>query len=436
MGCRWPHPYAGPPPNSTYQSLFSSDFSIQIHIGFIFLLSSTKLPARSLLLICALLLAIAGCERKAQFDNPVDSLHSTTNGGVVLSNLDNDIAHWQAQLAKGEGRSLSRYARLSHALLLRATLRLRIDDYQQALSVTEQAAKQWPNDADAWILRASALSAVHQYAKAQLALNTAADLIGDPTSPTASLLLDRQCKLERARGNYTTVLRCAGDAVTAAPSASSHGEYASLLAELGEHDDAQVQFTKAWAAYKQPSPIVPAWLALAHSKALQGADKPKAAAQLLTAMQTRLPQHLRLTVETAVALEAIGKRKQAIALLEPLLAQTDDPDVPNLLAAWYADAGETARATAMTSRAAKGFEDHMARLPAAYAAHAAEFWAGPGDDLEQALALAETNARNSPNVPALELLIDIGRQANALARACALVGQLGGSERHPECKQG
>lgn len=435
MRIRRPHPYAGQPPNATYQSLFSSDFSIQIHKGFIFLLSALNRSARSLFLICILLLAAAGCDRKAPFDNPVDSLHRTTDGGVVLNNLDADITHWQAQLAKGEGRNLSRYARLSQSLLLRATLRLRIDDYQQALSVSEQATKLWPEDPSAWILRASALSAVHRYGQAQLALGTAADLIDDPTSPTASLLLDRQCKLERARGNYTTVLRCAGDTVTAAPSASSHGEYASLLAELGRHAEAQAQFTKAWAAYKQPSPVVPAWLALAHSKALQGADKPKAAAQLLAAMQARLPQHLRLTVETAVALEEVGQRKQAIALLEPLLEQTDDPDVPNLLAAWYSEAGDAARATAMTTRAAKGFEDHMARLPAAYAAHAAEFWAGPGDDLKQALALAEANARNSPNVPAMELLIDIARQADALAQACTVVNQLGGGERHPECRK-
>lgn len=370
------------------------------------------------------LLATSGCQRSTTFDNPVDSLQKTTAGRIVANNLSSEIAHWQAQLARDNGANLPRYSRLQANLLVRAQFELRMDDYVAAHTVAERAVSEHPAEAGAWLLLANGHSAVHRYGEAKTALTKATTLLDGPNDPAAAAIAARACQLTRTAGDYTAALRCAGDAVTAAPSASSHGEYASLLAELGRYDEAQAHFTKAWASYRQPSPLIPAWLALAQSKALQDTGKDKAAAALLVAMQARLPEHLRLTVETAVALESIGKRSAAIAMLEPLLQQTEDPDVPNLLASWLADEGDTEAAATMTARAASGFATHMAALPAAYAAHAAEFYAGAGNDLSKAYQLATQNAENAPTVPALSQLVEIGEQAERGADACQLARRL------------
>ena len=374
-------------------------------------------------LLCAVAL-LAGCERETKVASPVDTLHQTTAGSIVLDNLNADIDHWQAQLASDKPQSLGRLGRLQASLLLRAQVRMRMDDYIAAHAVAERAVADYPNEPAARLLLERSHSAVHRYGKATKALDQAQDMLQGGSASIAAAIATRRCKLERAAGNYDAALRCASDAVTAAPSTSSHGEYATLLAEVGRFDDAQSHFAKAWAAYKQPSPIVPAWLALAQSKALQDASKPKAAAKLLTDMQARMPEHLRLTTETAVALEGTGQRKAAIDMLMPLLDETDDPDVPNLLAGWLADAGDAEAAAAMTARAKKGFEKHLAALPEGYAAHAVELWVGPGDDLPKALALAQANAENSPTVPALSLLADVAHAAGNTALACKAAARL------------
>ena len=369
-------------------------------------------------------LMLTACERKPAFDNPVATLHKTTAGEIVQSNLDADIAHWQSKLAGDEAQGLGRYGRLQSSLLLRAQVRMRMDDYLAAQTVAERAIAEHPEAPAAWMLLANSHSAVHRYADAAKAVERAASKLQNAGDPISAAIAARRCNLNRAEGDYTAALRCASDAVTAAPSTATHGEYATLLAEVGKHDAAGAHFAKAWAAYKQPSPVVPAWLALAQSKALQDMGKDKAAAELLTTMQARMPQHLRLTVETAVALESIGKRQAAIDMLTPLLDETGDPDVPNLLAGWLADAGDSTQASAMTEQAKQGFAKHMATLPAAYAAHAVELWAGPGKDLPRALELAKFNAKNSPTVPALGLLLDMASEAEDLPTACEAATKL------------
>lgn len=369
-------------------------------------------------------LALTACERKHTAANPAETLHKTTSGEIVVANLDADIAHWTGQLQQDGQATTGRYARLQSNLVLRAALRLRKDDYLAAQAIADRAIADYPEQPAAWLLQANALSAVHRYEAAGEMIDKATEFADNADAPMTVAIASRRCHLARAAGDYDTALRCAGDTVTAAPSASSHGEYAGLLAELGRHEAALAQFAKAWDSYKKPSPLIPAWLALAQSKALQDAGQDEAAAKLLVEMQRRFPQHLRLTVETAVALEATGKRKAAVAMLEPLLAQTDDPDVPNLLAGWLADAGDAEAAKAMAARAARGFESHMHVLPAAYAAHAAEFYAGVGNDTAKAYSLAMGNARNSPSVPALEQLLEIGAAAGQADQACQLVQSL------------
>jgi len=61
-----------------------------------------------------------------------------------------------------------------------------------------------------------------------------------------------------------------------------------------------------------------------------------------------------------------------------------------------------------------GFDELLRRYPLAFADHAAEFYAGSGNDCLRALELARTNVANRPTHRAV-------RQADAIAARCAAV---------------
>jgi hypothetical protein len=58
-----------------------------------------------------------------------------------------------------------------------------------------------------------------------------------------------------------------------------------------------------------------------------------------------------------------------------------------------------------------GFEELLRRYPLAFADHAAEFYAGSGDDCRRALELARANVANRPTRRAI-------KQARAIAVRC------------------
>jgi hypothetical protein len=96
----------------------------------------------------------------------------------------------------------------------------------------------------------------------------------------------------------------------------------------------------------------------------------------------------------------------AEALLLPALA-SGDPEVRWRLAEALTAQDRLPEAEAQLDAARSGFEALLRRHPLAFADHAADFYAGIGNDRRRALELARTNSANRPTARAL-------RQAQAI----------------------
>ena len=98
-----------------------------------------------------------------------------------------------------------------------------------------------------------------------------------------------------------------------------------------------------------------------------------------------------------------GDRDGAIARLRRLAFSADDPDYAAQLARMLAETGLRDEADKWRKHAQERYEQLVARHPAAFADHAAEFWLSVGDDPPRALSLAELNlkVRRTPKARAL-----------------------------------
>ena len=125
----------------------------------------------------------------------------------------------------------------------------------------------------------------------------------------------------------------------------------------------------------------------------------------------------------AVHLAGLDTPAEAIAVLEPLIGKTDDPQID----AAYADAlrrvGRNDDANTALARAKARYEALVQKHELAFADHAAQFYLGLGQDPQRALSLARVNAKNRPTEPALDLWITAALAAGARDEACTAAAQ-------------
>jgi len=100
----------------------------------------------------------------------------------------------------------------------------------------------------------------------------------------------------------------------------------------------------------------------------------------------------------------------AETLLRPALASRD-PEVRWRLADLMVAQRRFEEAETQLDAARFGFDSLLRRYPLAFADHAAEFYAGSGNDCRRALELARTNAANRPTRRAV-------KQAHAIEARC------------------
>jgi thioredoxin-like negative regulator of GroEL len=136
---------------------------------------------------------------------------------------------------------------------------------------------------------------------------------------------------------------------------------------------------------------------------LEQGDLP-AARVWFEAAQHRLPAYVPALGHLAEVEAALGERETAIARLRPLAASSDDPDYAGLLAGFLSEAGHTQEARCWQARAAARYDELVARHPAAFADHAAEFWLTTGADAGKARHLARQNLAIRQTPRAYDLL--------------------------------
>ncbi len=329
----------------------------------------------------------------------------TTPPAIALSNLSGEITDREKHLAEG---SLDAASELISRYVTRAKYAGLVSDLIKADDVSARLVAAKPGDGKAHLTRASALSAIHAFAQAADELDAASRTGAEPAlvqHERGAILLATGREDEAA-----AVLKVGDDAPLPALVM-----WAGVEARLDRATEAERLFDLARARYHDVSPFTVAWFDFEHARALElQGDRRRARPYLEEAVKV-LPTYAHAVVHLA----ALETPDVALGQLLPLAQKSDDPDVLAGQADALRRAGRTDEARAMTARAAARYAEVLARLPLAYADHAASFYLGMGGDPARALQLAKQNVDNRPTDEAIELWLTAAQAAGSHDATCA-----------------
>ena len=341
----------------------------------------------------------------------VDNGPVTTAGVVAVRNLDAQI---DGQLSRATGRLLSvgERAELVELTALRGHLLGRVADYERAAALADELVGQAPSDARSFVTRARMRAVFHRFASALADLDTAATLGGDRRDLDAE-----RAAIYQALGRYDEALAIRRLAVDRRADFSALAALAGVYGERGEIDEAERWFRAATRSYRSTSPFPLAILEFQRGQLWIAHDDLRRARAWCEAAVRRLPAYVPAQGHLAELEAAVGETAPAITRLRPLALASDDPDYATQLARILGDAGQTAEAQTWRGTAAARYDDLLARHPAAFADHAAEFWLTIGGDPERALRLAQQNLalRQTPRARALVRRARATRRAHSTA---------------------
>jgi tetratricopeptide (TPR) repeat protein len=286
------------------------------------------------------------------------------------------------------------------------------DDLSSRL-VTER-----PGDGRAHLTRAGALSAIHRFADALNELDTAARLGAEAND------------VSRARAAILLAVGREDEAEALLPPLIEGTSSADLVMRAGveaRRDNAAESerlFELARIRYRDVSPFAVAWMDFERARALEMAGDRTRARPYLEEAVAVLPGY----AHAAVHLASIEPPDRALARLQALALTSDDPDVPAGQADALRRAGRTDEAAAMAEKARARFEEVLARIPLAYADHAASFYLGSGRNAPRALELARVNVKNRPTEEAVELWLTAAQAAASNEETCTAAATVAARE--------
>jgi tetratricopeptide (TPR) repeat protein len=334
----------------------------------------------------------------AATDGVIDREFTTTSGVLALGNLQAQIEGQERQARTGL-LTVSDQAELVDLVALRGHVLGRIADYEWAEERAEQLTRDAPTDGVAFLARARAWATFHRFADALIDLELAQRLGADPTVVGAE-----RAAIFQAVGRYDEALSFFREAAERRADFSCLGALAALHAERGDVATAERIFDEARTRYRSASPFPLALLDFRRAQMwLQQGDLHRAHAWL-SATHRRLPGYAPVQGHLAEVEAALGRHDSAIALLRPLTISSDDPDYAGQLARILSEAGRVAEARGWRDQAAARYDELVARHPAAFADHAAEFWLDVGGNPDRARSLAMRNLEVRQTPRARELL--------------------------------
>jgi tetratricopeptide (TPR) repeat protein len=335
-------------------------------------------------------------------------LPSTTDGEIAAINLES-----------ARRQSWSRFAQdpcrpgLAEALLDQERLAAQFLGDHDALDRLEVLAKQLASvDASfrTELVRAEVDSLVHRFADARIHLTRAA-LLG-----ASSNIIDRQIlAIDQACGvNLEAVLAARRRVAESSDKLEDLVPLGALLADLERFAEADAVYRQALYSYDDVSPFPLAWVCF-QLGVLWGELVPEPDPNLAAHWYRRaigyLPGYVKARVHLAEICASQDQIGDAEALLLPAVSSCD-PEVRWRLADVLAAQERFAEAETQLDIARLGFEELLKKHPLAFADHAAEFYAGSGNDCRRALELTRANVANRPTRRAI-------KQANAIAMSAA-----------------
>lgn len=292
----------------------------------------------------------------------------------------------------------------------RATARGRLEDYQAMLAISADWIAKAPDDPDAWLARAHALSTVHDFAGAQAALDHV----------PASAATEQIISLDEATGHRDRSLAARQTVARAWPSAITLTQELASLALAGRFDEARALIPKAAATLHDNPPALFSWLYFQWGRVYEQAGDLATARDFYVASHARMP-NLEVTAHLAAAELATGRTEAAKHLIAETLKTDPQPSIVEL-------AAKLGLASTADARAA--WDRYVAALPLAFSDHAARFYLTV--DPERALSLARTNLANRDVPEARALVVEAALAAKDPTAACAVVDPLIGAPQHAD----
>ena len=321
----------------------------------------------------------------------------TTDGTIALVNLDAQIESLERQAARG--RLLSRWsADLVDRLTLRGQILGCIADCERAAALAEQLACQASTDGLAFLARARMRAWLHRFEEALADLDIA-ERLGLAGAEVAA----ERAAIFQAVGRYDEAMALRRAALARRADFETLGALAALHSERGEIDAAERLFGESRERFRGVSPFGLAQLDFQRGHMWQEQGDLGHAREWLTSAWFRLPAYAQAEGHLAEVEAVLGEREVAIARLTRLAGASDDPDYASQLSRVLGQAGRLDEAGIWRARAEVRYDELVARHPAAFADHSAEFWLTVGGDAHRALGLAKQNfaVRQTPRARAL-----------------------------------
>jgi tetratricopeptide (TPR) repeat protein len=307
-----------------------------------------------------------------------------TSGAIAIANLSASIDALDRGRA-AELRFEDRVA-LSKLLFVRGDLLGRIADHDRAEMAAMQAVVLSPATARTVFIRANVAARFHRFGEANLLLDEAL-----AAGHVAREIDAERAALLQATGRYSEALALRERLAQEDRGIHTLGALGSLFAEMGRWTKAEECYAEALNADEGPSPIPCAQLLFEWGVSAMRRRDLDRAEEIFSDLATVLPQHVPGRGHRAeVALER-GCPDGALALINPLLAISDDPEYRATHAEILTALGDGQAARDEAMRAASVYDSLLARRPEAYADHAAWFFMSVGNRPALALDLAQAN---------------------------------------------
>lgn len=197
----------------------------------------------------------------------------------------------------------------------------------------------------------------------------------------------------------------------------------SLLADLGDFDEADRTYDRALREYRDVSPFAAAWVCFQRG-VLWGELVPETESNRAARWYRKAIEYLHCYVKARVHLSEIYLQSGNVADAESLLVvaiSSGDPEVSWRLADVLNAMGRQAEAEARMQAAQLGFEELLSKHLLAFADHGAEFYSGSGKNARRAFELAGINLANRPTLRAFEQAYEAAVRAEATHAASELL---------------
>jgi hypothetical protein len=336
-----------------------------------------------------------------------DRCPSATDGEIAVINLESArVAAW-ARFARD-----ARLPGVAEAVVAQENLATQFLGDLDTLERLEALASQFALVDDSYcaaLVQAEVASMAHRFNDARDHLARAASM-GGPRDAIErhSLTIDQACGVE-----LDAVLAARRRIAAASGRLEDLVPLGAVLADLERFAEADAVYRQTFYSYEGISPFPLAWvcfqLGVLWSELVPAPDATLAAKWYRRAI-AYLPGYVKARVHLAEIYASQDQTGDAETLLRPALS-SGDPEVRWRLADVMLAQERLEEAEMQLDVARFGFNELLAKHLLAFADHAAEFYAGSGNDCRRALELARANAANRPTRRAL-------KQADAIASKC------------------